>query len=459
MLFEQESLRRDSAQSRAPGQGAAAHAEGSAGGSAGFLYGQGIKAHGIGYEEECSPTIRSQAGGNSVPCVLCQNPWDYQSKRVFDAEGMFPTLPAGNNGGQNDQAVIYDTTQITSPVNGSNPQPGNPSHPLCANAHVPLLIEPSVCNESGHGYWMPGFGCLRAEGENRPSRPCHLVCFAQNQRDEVRSLGEQTGSLAANPGMHQQSYLAYALQGNGIDRAETAGCNGCGWKPDISYTLNTIDRHAVCYQDTVGALCAADWRGPNSQYVGSDKLVVNPLCTDARGNGDGQTCATVTGDHENRVTDYTNIVTYGGDKAGTLDASYYKGAGARNGKEREFIAEKHHDRKYIVRRLSTTECARLQGFPDCWAIPLRKDAMTAEEVAFWEDVRRTFAEANDKRYRPFAKPEQLVGWYNRLHTDSSEYKLYGNGIALPCASYVLHGIAMILDSEGSRIGKAEEVTR
>lgn len=113
MLFEQASLRRDSAQSTAPGQGAAAYAEGSAGGSAGFLYGQGVKAHGIGYEEECSPIIRS--------CVLCQNPWDYQSKRVFDAEGMFPTLPAGNNGGQNDQAVIYDTTQITSPVNGSNP--------------------------------------------------------------------------------------------------------------------------------------------------------------------------------------------------------------------------------------------------------------------------------------------------------------------------------------------------
>ena len=252
--------------------------------------------------------------------------------------------------------------------------------------------------------------------------------------------------MVANPGMKQQSYLTYALQGNGIDRAETAGCNGCGWKPNVSYTLNTIDRHAVCYQDTVGALCAADWRGPNSQYVGSGKLVVNPLCTDARGNGDGQTCATVTGDHENRVTDYTNIVTYSGDKAGTLDASYYKGAGTRNGKEREFIAEKHSGRKYIVRRLSTTECARLQGFPDCWAIPVRKESMNDAEATFWEAVRETFAVANGKRYRPFSKREQLVRWYNRLHTDSSEYKLYGNGIALPCASYVLHGVAMVLES-------------
>ncbi len=77
---------------------------------------------------------------------------------------------------------------------------------------------------------MQGFGCLRAEGENRPSRPGHLVCFAQNQRNEVRDLGECSGALAANAGMKQQSYLAYALQGNGIDRADTAGCNGCGCK-------------------------------------------------------------------------------------------------------------------------------------------------------------------------------------------------------------------------------------
>ena len=169
--------------------------------------------------------------------------------------------------------------------------------------------------------------------------------------------------------------------------------------------------------------------------------MVDPLCTDARGNGDGQICSTITGDHENRVTDYTNVVTYGGDKAGTLDASYYKGAGARNGKEREFIAEVAPGRKFVVRRLSTTECARLQGFPDCWAIPMPKDTLADDEAAFWEGVRHAFAEANGKAYRPYASRDQLLRWYNRLHTDSSEYKLYGNGIALPCAAFVLRGIA------------------
>ena len=37
----------------------------------------------------------------------------------------------------------------------------------------------------------------------------------------------------------------FCLQGNGIDRADTAGCNGKGWTEDVSYTLNTIDRPAV----------------------------------------------------------------------------------------------------------------------------------------------------------------------------------------------------------------------
>lgn len=72
---------------------------------------------------------------------------------------------------------------------------------------------------------------------------------------------------------------AYCIQGNCIDRADTAGCNGKGWTEGISYTLNTVDRPAVY---------------------------------DARGNGDGKVAPTITGDHNNRVTDYTAVVVRGG---------------------------------------------------------------------------------------------------------------------------------------------------
>lgn len=52
---------------------------------------------------------------------------------------------------------------------------------------------------------------------------------------------DTTGSERANP-PHR---LSYCIQGNCIDRADTAGCNGKGWTEDVSYTLNTVDRPAV----------------------------------------------------------------------------------------------------------------------------------------------------------------------------------------------------------------------
>lgn len=87
----------------------------------------------------------------------------------------------------------------------------------------------------------------------------------------------------------------------------------------------------------------------------------------------------------------------GGDISGMLDSHYYKGQGEREGTEREFIAEKG-ERKYVVRRLTPLECCRLQGFPDWWE--------NGAEGA-----------------------------------DSARYKMWGNGIALPCAVDVLWRIA------------------
>ena len=102
--------------------------------------------------------------------------------------------------------------------------------------------------------------------------------------------------------------------------------------------------------------------------------------------------------------------------------------------------------KYIVRRLTPTECARLQGFPDAWGHPDVKEDLTDEEYQFWLNVRNTHAAINDKAAKEYTK-EQMLKWYNSLHTDSSEYKMWGNGIALPNALYVMQGIADVMESE------------
>ena len=106
---------------------------------------------------------------------------------------------------------------------------------------------------------------------------------------------------------------------------------------------------------------------------------------------------------------------------------------------------------YIVRRLTPTECARLQGFADRWGDIDQKEDFTEDEHRFWLNVRNTHAAINGKTVKEYTKAQMLT-WYNKLHTDSSEYKMWGNGIALPPALYVMQGIENVLrnGTEGSR---------
>lgn len=106
------------------------------------------------------------------------------------------------------------------------------------------------------------------------------------------------------------------------------------------------------------------------------------------------------------------------------------------GKEKTVAVPVH----YIVRRLTPTECARLQGFPDLWGYLDKKESFTDEEYKFWLEVRNTYERINNKAVKDYTKAQMLT-WYNKLHTDSAEYKMWGNGIALPNALYVMQGIA------------------
>ena len=100
--------------------------------------------------------------------------------------------------------------------------------------------------------------------------------------------------------------------------------------------------------------------------------------------------------------------------------------------------------RYIVRRLTPTECARLQGFADWWGVVDQKEALSEEEYRFWLDVRNTYAAINGKKVQDYTV-KQMLTWYNKLYTDSAEYKMWGNGIALPPALYCLQGIADALN--------------
>lgn len=184
-------------------------------------------------------------------------------------------------------------------------------------------------------------------------------------------------------------------------------------------------------------LLAMDNGGANSQAV----------LYDARGNGDGTCCPTLTGDHENRVTDYTAVTVYRSPKIGGYAADGTASTmAARDFKSPRDLGVEHNKppRRYIIRRLTPLECYRLQGFPDGWGIPDHKDKLSDEELVFWQQVRDTSASIAGKSSRKYSA-EALTKWYNALHTDSAEYKMWGNGIALPCAAFVLAGIAEKLE--------------
>lgn len=105
--------------------------------------------------------------------------------------------------------------------------------------------------------------------------------------------------------------------------------------------------------------------------------------------------------------------------------------------------------RYIVRRLTPTECARLQGFPDLWGYLDKKESFTDEEYKFWLEVRNTDTRINNKAVKDYTKA-QMLSWYNKLHSDSAEYKMWGNGIALPNALYVMQGIAEVVGVHHSK---------
>lgn len=214
------------------------------------------------------------------------------------------------------------------------------------------------------------------------------------------------------------------------------------WQGIAADAQNCVGQQISVCTDGKSPTLRAEAHG-NAPYVINKKTLVY----DTRGNGDGETVPTITGDHNNRITDYTALC---------CEAVVYDGANITSplNKTNPQAGDPCHtistdSRNYIVRRLTPTECARLQGFPDWWGEIPKKDNLTDDEYVFWLNARNTYAKINNKTTKEYSK-EQMLSWYNKLHSDSSEYKMWGNGIALPNALYVMQGIAEVVGVHHSK---------
>ena len=94
---------------------------------------------------------------------------------------------------------------------------------------------------------------------------------------------------------------------------------------------------------------------------------------------------------------------------------------------------------YSVRRLTPTECARLQGFPDFWCAGLDTPEPTEADIAFWTEVWETHRRVVGGSAKAKSR-NQIIKWLQHPHSDAAEYKMWGNGVALPNVFFVLVGI-------------------
>lgn len=354
--------------------------------AAGFCTEHSAKARSVGFEEERSPTLRA----GTVPAAVAIENYPTDGRAKICADDKVQTLTSRMGTGGNNVPLVM---KIRCGCEGGGKGPliqRDKSATLATNNDQTVFVPKAYGIGSNQSRGMlsdnPKAGFYEADTArtldgNGGNPGCNqggiaVVAFTQNQRDEVRDLKGRSGALATSPGTKQQTFI---LQGSMIGREDQNGPRGNGVNEDVSFTLNTTDRHAVA-----------------SVYSAS---------------------------HSSFFTSATR------DVAAALLATDHK--------DPPLVADDAS--AYLVRRLTPTECARLQGFPDWWCSGLETQEPSEEDIRFWREVFETYGKATGASGK--AKTDaQIMKWLKSPGSDSAEYKLWGNGVALPCVHFVLSGI-------------------
>ena len=393
ILFESEGVSGYTPQGFRPWQGTAGtFAEGAGASGCVCLNDQGGSRMDV--TEDVAATLRAENHGHP-PCVMgaagfCTE-HSAQARGIGYEKETSPTLRAGTV-----PAAVYENhsqdTRYTGPletaptVNATYGMGGN-NQPFVVETPKTLKIR-SGCEGGGKGALIQDnksatLGCNNDQALFVPK--VYGICSKDS--NAMKSDNPKSGFYEAetsrcldanggNPTCNQGGMAVVALQGSMIGRADKNGPQGSGVNEGVSFTLDAADRHAVAYCMTTGTyIQALEEQSP------------------------------------------------------TLMARDYKDPPVVNETEPE----------YIVRRLTPTECARLQGFPDWWCARLETDEPTEEEIEFWTEVFEIHRSVMGTSSKPKSR-NQIVKWLKNPHSDSAEYKMWGNGVALPNVYFVLSGI-------------------
>jgi len=370
-------------------------------GAAGFCTEHSAKSRSIGYEEETSPTLRA----GTVPAAVYEN--HSQDTRYTGPVDVAPTVMSTYGTGGNNQPFVVETPKTLKIRSG------------CEGGGKGALIQDNKsatlgCNNDQTLFVPTVYGiCSKDSNAMKSSNP-HSGIY---EADTSRTLDGNGG----NPSCNQGGMAVVALEGNGARPSH----KGCGFsEEDVSFTLNATEQHGVAY----GIDRATYNMGQNAQFGIAVEEEVEPTMV---AKGPGAVAHPVYTTSKNSY--HTEAEE---DVANTLVATDYK--------DPPTVSEEPY---YIVRRLTPTECARLQGFPDWWCDDLGTDEPTDEDVAFWREVFETHRKVMGTSSKP-KTDAQIIKWLKSPHADSAEYKLWGNGVALPCVHFVLAGIVYYSQNEG-----------
>ncbi|MGI6633804.1 MAG: DNA cytosine methyltransferase [Christensenellales bacterium] len=407
--------------------------------SSGFCTEHSSKSRGVGYEEERSPTLRA---GVVPGTVLSFEPGAASRVGGHTDENISGSLRA--NMGDNQTAIAIENH----PTDGrcrieqdgkvqtltSRMGTGGMNVPLVMNSPKTLKIR-SGCEGGGKGALIQDdmSATLSCNNDQTVFVPtAYGIC--SDKSNSMLSDNPHSGIYKAetsrtidanggNPGCNQGGIAVVALQGSMIGRENKNGPQGSGIDEDVSFTLNTIDRHAVVYAMTTGHFAQVEKeQSPTllSRDYKDAPIVSQPAYgIDRAAFNQGQNALYKPAIEEEQQP----TLTAKGPGAVAQPASIYP----------------HPD--YIVRRLTPTECARLQGFPDYWCSDLGIENPTEEDITFWSEVWETHRKINGASKKPKSR-KQIIKWLRNPHSDASEYKMWGNGVALPCVCFVLTGIVL-----------------
>ena len=364
--------------------------------SAGFCTEHSAKSRSIGYEKETSPTLR--AGVVPAAVALENHPTDSRVKIAEDGKIQTLTSRMGTGGG-NVPLVMKIRSGCEGGGKGPLIQTDKSATLSCNNDQT--LFEPKAYSI-----------CSKESNAMKSDNPHSGIYEAETSRTIDGNGG--------NPGCNQGGIAvveSYAIQGSMIGRNDKNGPQGDGINEDVSFTLNTVDRHAV-YAMTTGSFT----------QVAEDKA---PTVLARDYKDPTAVCYGIGRDTFNQGKNAKFAPTFEEELQPTLVA---KGPGAiQSG--------------YTVRRLTPTECARLQGFPDWWCDDLGIAEPTMEDIRYWYDVFETHRRIVGSSTKPKSL-KQIAKWLRDPHSDAAEYKMWGNGVALPCVVFVLSGIVYCTQSEG-----------